>query len=682
MSDRLSPGDVVSSRYEVQALLGQGAMGAVYRARDRVLDEIVALKAFRLDVRHSDAAVARLRSEIERARRIRHRNVCTIHEYGEDGPLRYIVMAFVKGQDLHSMMRSMGPLAPAIALDYATQTAKGLGAIHDAGIIHGDLNPSKLIVDAAGTVRLLMPAEMKQPGMLIGTPSYMSPEQVMGKRLDGRSDIFSLGVCAFEMLSGEQPFPGDNVTSILYKLVHVDPIEPAHLDRDAVVRQRWHAVFSKVLAKKPGDRYQTAMAFVHDLEDCLGPGFHLSRDPAASGTPQPQAPWASDDTGSLPSRSIPASRPRPGASLGGTPQPQAPRASDVTGSLPSRSIPASPPPPGASLGGGGLLGRLVGGVASAVGAAAEAVVDWTRSIRKRPAGPRLDPARAPRLAGSRPEALGDPALDAVETSVFAPAKVRFGESFLVQVFVHLLEQGKQAVKMATLFDATATKRGFRTLARRVAPGTALTFDLRIPVLEVAEPVQSLVWHGRPESVQFGVDFPDNLTVPGVLVGTLTVIVESVPVGHVKFRLEIVTSGSRVREEASLCDAHPYESVFISYAAEDRAKVLARVQMLDSLKIRYFQDILSLDPGERWERALYRHIDECDLFLLFWSKAARDSAWVLKEVRYALDRKKGDDLAPPEIKPVILEGPPPIPPPPELASLHFNDRLIYLMNASS
>src|SRR6185295_524907 len=119
----------------------------------------------------------------------------------------------------------------------------------------------------------LVDAEMTQSGTLLGTPSYMSPEQAMGDKLDGRSDIFSLGICAFEMLSGEQPFPGTNVTSILYKLVHLPPVEPANLEMNGLVPQKWHEVFGRVLAKKPDDRYQTASAFVQDLELCLGSWF-------------------------------------------------------------------------------------------------------------------------------------------------------------------------------------------------------------------------------------------------------------------------------------------------------------------------------------------------------------------------------------------------------------------------
>ena len=138
---------------------------------------------------------------------------------------------------------------------------------------------------------------MTQSGTLLGTPSYMSPEQAMGDKLDGRSDIFSLGVCAFEMLAGEQPFPGNNVTSILYKLVHVEPIEPANLEMNGLVPQKWHEVFGSVLAKKPDDRYQTATEFVQDLEYCLGAWFGAVGEMTMA-EPAPALPSAAADTGS------------------------------------------------------------------------------------------------------------------------------------------------------------------------------------------------------------------------------------------------------------------------------------------------------------------------------------------------------------------------------------------------
>src|ERR1043165_4562470 len=142
----------------------------------------------------------------------------------------------------------------------------------------------------------------------------MSPEQAMGDKLDGRSDIFSLGVCAFEMLCGEQPFPGNNVTSILYKLVHVDPIEPANLEMNGLVPEKWHEVFGRVLAKKPDDRYQTATEFVQDLEYCLGAWFGAMGDdvPATQGrnviASGPGRPGGDEVTSAMPAVSDPAAR--------------------------------------------------------------------------------------------------------------------------------------------------------------------------------------------------------------------------------------------------------------------------------------------------------------------------------------------------------------------------------------
>src|SRR5262249_46560989 len=160
-----------------------------------------------------------------------------------------------------------------------------------------------------------------------------------------------------------------------------------------------------------------------------------------------------------------------------------------------------------------------------------------------------------------------------------------------------------------------------------------------------------------------------------------VAVDGVPAGHVKFKLTIteqaLRSETEPRPELLGIGAHRYQQAFISYASPDRTEVLKRVQMLARLRIKYFQDLLSLEPGDRWEQELYRHIDRSDLFLLFWSKSARESTWVRKELLYALDRKRTDEFAPPEIVPVPIEGPPPVPPPEELAHLHFNDQLLYV-----
>jgi hypothetical protein len=151
-------------------------------------------------------------------------------------------------------------------------------------------------------------------------------------------------------------------------------------------------------------------------------------------------------------------------------------------------------------------------------------------------------------------------------------------------------------------------------------------------------------------------------------------------GHVKFKV-VVSSGEVGVEHQQVTEEHHmhhYNRAFISYASADRDEVLKRTQMLDRVHIEFFQDLLSLDPGQRWERQLYREIDRCDVFFLFWSSAAKKSEWVLKEVQYAMARNGGDEEKPPEILPVVIEGPPPAEAPPELAHLHLNDRMIYFM----
>ncbi len=271
--------------------------------------------------------------------------------------------------------------------------------------------------------------------------------------------------------------------------------------------------------------------------------------------------------------------------------------------------------------------------------------------------------------------------DLVDCTVFAPPTVAPGETVFVQVFAHLPEQAKTAWDYAREFDDGAARRGFRSLEAEVKRGAKLTFHFVMAGTDIDNPVQHLVWRGEPASVQFGVDVPRKRS-PGILLGTVGVSLDSIPLGHVKFKLtvgQVCKEFTRARPGPVGEAAHCYRRAFISYATSDRPEVLKRVQLLARLGIEYFQDVLKLEPGDRWEKQLYRHIEESDLFLLFWSTSASNSEWVLKEVRYALQCKKGDDFAPPEIKPVVIEGPPPPAPPMELAHLHFNDYILYFMN---
>jgi len=269
--------------------------------------------------------------------------------------------------------------------------------------------------------------------------------------------------------------------------------------------------------------------------------------------------------------------------------------------------------------------------------------------------------------------------DLVECSVFAPPATVPAATIMVQVFAHLHEQAEEAERRAREFDEETRRRAVRTLASRISRGSELMFDLNISGWTISDPVQKLTWNGYPESVNFIVEVPADCK-PGNFHGKVTVSRNSVPIGHISFLIRVADTAAKSEgNQPAGIDAKRYSFVFISYASADRSEVLERIQMLDAMGIKYFQDLLSLDPGDRWEKKLYQNIDKCDLFLLFWSHHAKESEWVIKEAQYALTRKGGDDDAPPEIKPVIIEGPPIVLPPPSLAPLHFNDKIIYFMS---
>ncbi len=271
--------------------------------------------------------------------------------------------------------------------------------------------------------------------------------------------------------------------------------------------------------------------------------------------------------------------------------------------------------------------------------------------------------------------------DEVNCTLFAPETVRAASSFLVQVFAHLEEQTAELEEIAAESDEDAKRQAIEKLSRKIKRGSDLIFELRMPQLEIDEPVQSHRWEGEILEIPFIVSVPENHP-PGSRFGKIIVSENGVPVGRLTFKIKITTADSAAEPENVVAERlNRYKYAFISYASEDRPKVLPRVQMLDAAKIEYFQDILSLDPGDRWARELYKHIDKSDVLFLFWSNAASRSEWVEKEILYALERHGTDENAPPDIIPIIIEGPPPAKPSEKLNFLHFNDKFIYFIYAA-
>ena len=288
MSDerREATGEVPSAigRYQITGTLGVGAMGTVYKAFDPLIKRTLAIKTIRLDIPPQSPQYRAFRERFYQEARISgtlsHPNIVTLYDIGEENNVPFLAMEYVDGKTIGALLEEGARFKPERVIGLVSQVAAALDYAHSRGVVHRDIKPANLILHDADRVKVsdfgiakLADADITHSGTLLGTPSYMSPEQAMGEKLDGRSDIFSLGVVAFEMLSGQQPFPGANVTSILYKLVHVDPVEPADLETNGLLPQKWRQVFHEVLAKKPENRYQTASAFVQDLEYCLGSWF-------------------------------------------------------------------------------------------------------------------------------------------------------------------------------------------------------------------------------------------------------------------------------------------------------------------------------------------------------------------------------------------------------------------------
>ena len=314
-----------------------------------------------------------------------------------------------------------------------------------------------------------------------------------------------------------------------------------------------------------------------------------------------------------------------------------------------------------------------GGVAEDAPVAASGPVD---------AGARI----APPVAEAYVEEAGAEAdnEEEVTSTLYAPAQAAPGDGFLVQVFVHLPEQADSLDDIASEADEDAKRRASSKLRKKIRRGTELAFYLHMPGLDVDDPAQTCVWDGEPACVQFGVNVPETCKT-GSIIGSVTVSENSVPVGHLKFKFKVVGGDAATATHAPTPEPEPaanmvrYRQAFISYASKDRPEVLKRVQMLNLAKIKFFQDLLTLEPGQTWERLLYEYIDRSDVFFLFWSRAASESEWVRREVEY-VKSKTGRGGAGPEIIPVIIEGPPPAPPPAELSFLHFNDKLLYFINS--
>jgi eukaryotic-like serine/threonine-protein kinase len=265
-------GQLFAHRYEIQGVLGRGGMGVVYRAHDRDLDDIVAIKTLRGEALSADPSLLdRFKQEIRLARRITHPNILRTHDLGETGGLKYLSMEFVKGLTLKQLVEAGDVLPTPVGLRIAKQICAGLAAAHEVGVIHRDIKPQNILIEPAGGLkimdfgiaRLKEERGMTAEGTVVGTPDYMSPEQARGHVLDFRSDIYSTGVVLYEVFTGTLPFDGDSPLAVVLK--HIQESPPSPQARNPRIDPRISQIILKCMQKDAKDRYQT----VNDLYEAL-----------------------------------------------------------------------------------------------------------------------------------------------------------------------------------------------------------------------------------------------------------------------------------------------------------------------------------------------------------------------------------------------------------------------------
>jgi serine/threonine protein kinase len=266
-----------AGRYEISGELGRGAMGVVYYAKDPVIGRAVAVKSLRLSEEGTGLTraelLARFQTEARAAGHLAHPNIVVIFDAGEEDGLFFITMELVEGKSLQNILDAgqMFPLHRVLRI--MEQTCSALQFAHDRNIVHRDIKPANLMLTADdtvkvtdfGTAKILQFGTVQQTAHVMGTPSYMSPEQIKGKVVDGRSDIFSLGVVLYEMVTGEKPFPGQNITTVIYKIVNEEPTAPR--DIDSSIHPGLNFIIMKSLAKEPAARYQSCRELFDDLRN-------------------------------------------------------------------------------------------------------------------------------------------------------------------------------------------------------------------------------------------------------------------------------------------------------------------------------------------------------------------------------------------------------------------------------
>ena len=266
-------GEVLSDRYEVEELVGTGGMSSVFRAHDRLLDRKVALKVLHQHYSEDEEYIERFRREARAVAALSHPNIVTVIDRGEHDGRQFIVFEYIDGENLKALIQRRGPAPVTTALELAMQIARGLSFAHQQGLVHRDVKPQNILLNGDGQAKVTdfgiarsldVQHGMTQTGTVLGTSDYIAPEQAQGQRVDEHTDVYSLGVVLYEMLTNELPFPGENFVAVAMRHINEEP--PSIRDKRPDVSPRLEAAVQRAMAKRPEDRFQTMADFCRELE--------------------------------------------------------------------------------------------------------------------------------------------------------------------------------------------------------------------------------------------------------------------------------------------------------------------------------------------------------------------------------------------------------------------------------
>lgn len=702
--------------YRVLDKIGAGGMGMVFKAQHRQTGRVVALKVLSTQATKSSHAVKRFQQEARTAGKLQHPNIAATYETGEVSGTHYLVMQFVSGPDLRTLVKNHHPLPVSDVVNCTLHVARGLQYAHQIGIIHRDIKPANLLLDSNASVLILdmglariqnlededEGARLTMAGQMLGTPEYMAPEQVDDPRsVSAAADVYSLGCTLFCLAGGEPPFRGRSLADTLTQQV-LAPI-PSLKAKRPDVPDELDALCRRMLAKKPAERppMSEVLAVLEKLQkggpmevdrnllldqpstagrstESFSLGGGVSNDRATADRQKtasrsvPPVPNTQVSTGTKPTPAAETSKaaavpPKP-------PVPQPPQPPQP----PAPPRPVAPPTPAASLDRTIQLGDMsIDGAQTVIPAGADYLRLWPSSTSKKVEKPGF---LAGLLAifgiGAKPKkAASNRGANAVDCTAFVPLEAPAGKSCMIQVALHRPDE-RDFVQMVTHAQIDADPGEVRCLELVLPEGARVDVQVCLPDLPM-QPLKTLIWDGSANIAAFTFDLPLRLP-PGFRLGTVIVSREGVPCGHIRFRMQVTPStgpgAANPRTAKQLVAvgsaARRYRQAFVISAPADRANVLKHVQKLDEFQIETEKKLLEVAPEERWTQKFYTRMDDADVVLLYWSRAASDSMWLLREARYAVALKRSNELHAPEIVPIPVEDPLKAPPPADMAHLPF------------